>query len=704
MLVNLPWFEDGQWGVRAGSRWPHLKNEIERDYLPFPFHMAYAAAMLEEEGFSVRIVDAVAQELLPDALYQEVEAFQPDVLAAEISYPSRIHDLNLLKQIKPGIRIIICGPDHEATHDPLFLKQHSFITAAIAGEYEWTLVQLMLCWKKNLPYGHLAGLVYRKDDQVLCCSGQRQLMDVNRFPWPHRKTLPMRKYMDAPGGLPLPSVQMWASRGCPFTCTFCVWPSSMSKPGCYRPRHIEDVLNEMHYLVHHLKFRSVYFDDDTFNVGQKRMETFCKRLIERRKKGEILVPWGMMARADLMSEPLLDLFKEAGLHSVKYGVESADQTILDNIRKKMDLEKTVSLIRYTQKIGIKTHLTFMFGLPGETSQTIQKTIDLALSLNPDSLQFSEAVYFPGTLLYEQLRTGVFSPASELSPENIKTAREEAYIRWGEHCLLRRTPQKIKLSLWHWRRFRTFFQQYGLKAVALKTADYLKFWVQHNINIERHGYHTIFSGKSRLVVVGGTLRLFYRERELTHGPGFQSSFRLNGKRYDTSLCDVMVNRMRPDEFYIQFDFRTQGLPLKQIWWMRWESELQLAWRVDWISTEEKPVTELKFSCMLGQTYSRWKTPQESGDFPPIEDWHTVDLSRPSFSSVGVENHDHPLYPPLSLNYFSVPALFREQIQNTDRVLFARMIHAAALEKISIPSGRTSAFSGYVKLGESLNKMA
>jgi radical SAM superfamily enzyme YgiQ (UPF0313 family) len=700
MLINLPWFQDGSPGVRAGSRWPHIKNETERDYLPFPFHLAYAAALLEQAGFQVRILDAIAEGISNDTFLKEVKDFEPHVLVSEIAFPSRTHDLALLQHLNPGIKIILCGSDHEATHDLHFIEQHPFIHAAIAGEYEWTLLQLLLCWKENRSSESLYGVIFKNQNKPAVSKGKPFLPDINRFPWPHRKTLPMRKYIDAPGGLPLPSVQMWASRGCPFSCTFCVWPQAMSLEGRYRPRPIEEVLNEMHYLVHHLKFRSIYFDDDTFNVGTKRMEAFCRHLIERRKKREILVPWGIMARADLMSEPLLDLFKEAGLYSVKYGVESADQTILNNINKKMDLEKSLSMIRYTQKLGIKTHLTFMFGLPGETKETIEKTIDLALSLNPDSLQFSEAIPFPGTVFREQIEKPVPLAPLVLDPEIIKKAREEAYRRWGEHCLLRRTPQKIRLNLWHWRRFQNFFRQYGWKSAIIKTGDYLRFWLHHNLAIDRHRYQTIALAPNRLMVVGNSLRLLNHERELTRGPGFQSSFRLNGIRYDTSLCDVLVNRIQPNEFYIEFNFRTQGLFLKQLWWMHWESPDRLTWRVDWISEEEHNISELKFSCMLTDAYCRWVTPRETGEFPPIEDWLTIPLTSPSLFSIGVENHKE--YPPLTLSYFSIPALFREQIQNTSRAECGRMIHAVSLENKPVSRGRSTAFSGFVQLGKNVER--
>jgi len=103
-----------------------------------------------------------------------------------------------------------------------------------------------------------------------------------------------------------------------------------------------------------------------------------------------------------MDEEILEELRAAGLHAVKYGVESAEQSLLDHAHKNMDIQRTERMIRFTKSLGIKTHLTFTFGLPGETAQTIQRTIDFASRLNPDSVQFSITTPFPGTKYFAEL--------------------------------------------------------------------------------------------------------------------------------------------------------------------------------------------------------------------------------------------------------------------------------------------------------------
>ena len=113
-------------------------------------------------------------------------------------------------------------------------------------------------------------------------------------------------------------------------------------------------------------FFTYYFDDDTFNVGKKRMLELCSEI----KKRDLDLPWAIMARADLMDEEILKTMKIAGLHALKYGVESSSQKLLNSCNKKLDIKKTEKNILLTKKIGIKVHLTFTFGLPGETKKTI----------------------------------------------------------------------------------------------------------------------------------------------------------------------------------------------------------------------------------------------------------------------------------------------------------------------------------------------
>ena len=370
LLANLPWYKDGIWGVRAGSRWPHTKDATEGRYLPFPFFLAQATSLLQKNLIQAEIMDAIAEHLTEDAFVHRMLDKKIDYLVAETSIPSFFQDMEILRKIsKHNIKIILCGPN-SLIYQPAFMRQYSFIDFVLKGEYEFTLLDLIKAIEDDSDVSKVAGILYKKGEAFLS-TPQRQLCVLDSLPWPHRNSLPMDKYWDLPGDIPSPSVQMLASRGCPFNCNFCLWPQVMYGGNFYRFRDIDDVINEMEHLVKDMGFKSVYFDDDTFNIGKIRMLEFCNKLMVR---GLSNIPWAIMARADTMDEQILLAMKKAGLAAVKYGVETFNPEFISNCQKGLDISKAEKMIKFTKDLGIKVHLTFTFGFTGETKKTIKNTI------------------------------------------------------------------------------------------------------------------------------------------------------------------------------------------------------------------------------------------------------------------------------------------------------------------------------------------
>lgn len=445
LLVNLPWKMNGSWGVRAGSRWPHIKNKGEEMYLPFPFFMAYSASIFLKHRINARIIDAIAERLENDNFIDLVNEINPRFLIAEVSTPSLMNDVSILKRInKKNTKIAICGLDSNISN-PAFLKENDFIDFAMIGEYEFTALELYKHIKNSRKLSEVPGIIYREDGGAIRINPSGVLNeDLDNLPWPLREQLPMEQYVDAPGNIPFPSVQMIASRGCPFKCNFCAWPQLIYNSTKYRMRKAKAIIDEMEYLVKERKFKSIYFDDDTFNINKKNVLEICKEIKER----DLVIPWAIMARADMMDEEMLRNLKEAGLSAVKYGVESSAQKLLDGINKKMDLKRAERMIRFTKSLGIKTHLTFTFGLPGETKETIKRTIDYAVKLNPFSAQFSILTPYPGTEYYRELDSkghiiskdwSHYDGSSKsvirtefLLPRDLEKAKDEACRIWNRH--------------------------------------------------------------------------------------------------------------------------------------------------------------------------------------------------------------------------------------------------------------------------------
>jgi len=439
-LGNAPWSKPGYTGVRAGSRWPHFEARTS-PYMPFPFFLAYAAALLKKNGFEVLLVDAIAERMDEDGYFRRMAAFAPSMVVHEVSTASIVTDLRhgaRVKEILPSAKLVFCGA-HDAMCQPEFLAQNRFVDFVAEGEYEFTLLELAM--KFDAPKEDVPGLIYRAPDGVARKNGRRPLAKLDDLPWPAREFLPMKNYWDNPGGIPAPSLQLHASRGCPFTCNFCSWPQVVYGGNKYRARDTKDVVDEIEWCRKEYGIRSFYFDDDTFNVGKKRILELCEELIRR----DMGLPWAAMARADTADAEMLGRMKDAGLVSIKYGVESGDQKILDDCGKRLNLAVARETIMETIRLGIKCHLTFTFGLPGETKETVEKTMALAEELNPDSVQFSIATPYPGSRLYRQLKGNghllsdnfdeydggnrAVIRTDELGPEDLERALRMATATW-----------------------------------------------------------------------------------------------------------------------------------------------------------------------------------------------------------------------------------------------------------------------------------
>ena len=462
LLTNPPWLRPGWYGVRAGSRWPHMER-ADSPYMPFPFLLGYAAAVLEEDGHEVMAIDACAERIGRPEFLERVGKFQPDFVMAEISTPSLTEDIRTVVSLREDLGYegpIVLGGLHKPLYSPEFLAGLPLIEGTLIGEFELTLKQLLreLASDPKGPKDAIPGLIWRRGEQILDGGRKHSQEDLDEFPLPARHLFPMDRYHDLPGGIPAPSVQLWASRGCSFTCDFCAWPQILYGDNAYRVRSAEAVADEVVGLLAQ-GYSSVYFDDDTFNLGKRRTADLIKAFKDR----GINAPWAFMGRADTCQPEQYEALAETGLSAVKYGVESADTARLKQIGKNLDVDAVRRSVKAAKAHGVAIHLTFMFGLPGETLETMQRTLDLAYELDPDSAQFTIAVPFPGSRFYEQMisegrlaegdidfdaldgyRTGVVS-TDALEAEQIISFVHGIHRRWETRERPTRTAPVIPIS-------------------------------------------------------------------------------------------------------------------------------------------------------------------------------------------------------------------------------------------------------------------
>ena len=387
-------------GVRSGSRWPHTYvgksspgNAVFGDYLPFPFFLAYAASYAEKElGNSASVVlrDSIARAESYEDYYEYFASENFTHVVIESASPSWEHDqkiINRLAQINPNVRIAVAGPISTLGRE---IIDSLPVTSVLKGEFEKNSVKFLSGKQGVLEHDLLT------------------VEEMNSSPFPMFDDEVMTLYYDSnPRGQIFPHFQLWTSRGCPFKCIFCVWPATMTGNDpdglskrtvrYYSPEYVEQLIS---YAVKKFGFKSIYFDDDTFNLGTSHVRKMCDVMTR------INLPWSAMCRADTIKLEIWQEMKDSGCFGVKLGFESGDQNVVDKIvNKHLDLEYAASVVRHLKKIGMTVHGTFTYGLPGESLSNMQKTKQYINSLPFDSVQESGTAEIEGTPLAKLRNVG-----------------------------------------------------------------------------------------------------------------------------------------------------------------------------------------------------------------------------------------------------------------------------------------------------------
>ncbi|MBF0546596.1 MAG: radical SAM protein [Candidatus Riflebacteria bacterium] len=401
LIANPPWRKGGKYGIRSGCRFPYLTDELSWEgvplWIPFPFTPAQTSALLKRHGFNVQFWDCIAEGESLDGFINRIKEFSPDLYIQEIVTPSFSTDkaiLETLRNVAP--KCFLAGAGSMVTSiGSEILDKVPQLDAGLTYEWEETALELAQRLDTGKSLFGTKGLLYRLNGKVVN-EPRRSPPDLNKLPWPDRDSVPMLRYNDDFAFLPVPNVQLYTERGCPYRCVFCDWINTRYGDRSVRFRDPGDVADEVKYCLEKWSFKAFYFDDDTFNINKSHVLRLCE---EFGKRG-INKPWAAMCRADLFDRETLVECRKAGLFAVKYGIESADEKILKTIRKELSIEKSEEVIRTTRENGIKVHLTIVIGLPGETENSIRKTWKFIKKVKPDYLQFSIATPYPGTELYQ----------------------------------------------------------------------------------------------------------------------------------------------------------------------------------------------------------------------------------------------------------------------------------------------------------------
>ena len=386
--------------------------------LYFPIWLAYGAGVLEQAGHEVTLTDAPARGLDDAAVLKLAESLQPVLVVLDTSTPSIRHDIEFaarLRGLLPQAFLVMVGTHVSALSEET-LRHAPAVDAVARREYDYTLRDLaaMLVRAGSRPsaeaLGAVEGLSFRVGEKVVHNPDRPFIENLDDLPWVsrvYRKHLQITDYFN-PNTL-YPMVTIVTSRGCPFRCSFCVYPQTLTGRR-YRFRRIEDVVDEMEFVAREFpQAKSIFFEDDTLTANRQRCQQFADAILER----GLRLSWTANSRIEVDYDTMIKI-RAAGCREFCVGFESGDQEILDGMRKGTKVERMFQFMQDARRAGILVHGCFMLGFPGETMASVRKTVDLALKLNPDTVQFYPVMVYPGTEAYEEYRAKGWLTARDYS--------------------------------------------------------------------------------------------------------------------------------------------------------------------------------------------------------------------------------------------------------------------------------------------------
>ncbi|MBW1863322.1 MAG: radical SAM protein [Deltaproteobacteria bacterium] len=388
LIINPPWPGKG-YGTRSQNR--IIKHRSDK-YLQYPIFLAYSAAQLKASGHEVRYIDSVIQDLDMAQTLTEAKKCHPEALFMETTTPSIEADYLSLGQLKDetGAKIIVGGPHATYFHETV-LEECPAIDVVIRHEFDSKIAGVVT----NLDnLEKVQGITYRDGDRIIDNGNGELCNDLDSVPFPDRDIIPWQWYLEAWYSR-RPFMNMMTSRGCPYYCTFCLWPQAMYGHK-QRFRRMDNVMSEIKILVNRYGVKELNIDDGTFTTKRDRVIEFCKRL----RITNYNIIWTCNGRADNLDDEMLSEMKKSGCKMIRLGVESGSQDVLDRIRKGLTLKQIEDGFRLVKRHGIQALGGFMFGFPYDSRATVEQTIQFAKKLSPDQVQFSINMCYPGTSLYD----------------------------------------------------------------------------------------------------------------------------------------------------------------------------------------------------------------------------------------------------------------------------------------------------------------
>ncbi len=364
-----------------------------------PYSLLVIAALLRERGVSLRVADLTAEARTTEDLILELQrtGFHPTLVIFSSTVPTFESDVSEMEKLKTafGAPLVCFGP-HASTVPMESMQRAPAVDGMLVGEPEDGAVAL--CALASFDDAGAVPSLIRRDasGRIIPHTAHGQFTGFRSMPFPAWDLVPLANYRLPMVGAPYVIVE--TSRGCPYSCDFCVAPIHQGHK--FRERDARTLVDEIERARHEFGVRYFYLWGDTVTLNQKSFSAFCDELIER----DLRIQWFGNARADNLVDPaFVHRLKRSGCWMLAMGIESSSPDIRKDMVKRLEEQKIRTAFANLRDAQIKSFAFFIFGYPGDTIETIEATTEYALELSPDFANFYPAVPYPGTALYEKAR-------------------------------------------------------------------------------------------------------------------------------------------------------------------------------------------------------------------------------------------------------------------------------------------------------------
>lgn len=408
LVLQPPIADEVMWGrFKKGS-----------GYVP-PLGIMYIASYMEREGFHCDVLDCLVEKFKLSDLREHLLKNKYDIIGITCMTNSALdayESAKIAREVQPDSTIVMGGV-HPTALPEQTVKETLETDVIIVGEGEQTFVDIATCLENGKDYHTVDGLAFwsKEENKVKYTTPRTPIPDLDSLPFPAYHKVPMEKYVPhVTQYVDLPNYPILLQRGCPYQCTYCDHGAVLGRK--IRSLSVERAIENVKYLVENYGAKGIYFLDSVFTVRRDFIMSFLKALQEQ----EFKISFACNARADQLDLELLKEMKKAGCWMIQIGIESGNIKSLELIKKasyssafKPDpndpkgrpflLNKYEQEIRNCQKLGIQVMASYILGLPGETPEDVETTINFAKKLATETALFFLPVPYPGSYLLTQAK-------------------------------------------------------------------------------------------------------------------------------------------------------------------------------------------------------------------------------------------------------------------------------------------------------------